>query len=215
MIVVYHQRNGEQSVGGMVFGLLVFGLGIAPLAVVQESIIIGFVSASNTAGSMGRALAIGLVLGKFSSWAASVAAQPLENISPRAPFLVATSLSMMSFLGCFIYWAVEKWSLAPMLAASSGGEAGAGAVPHRVSKHEIKHIPRLDEVEAFSPAFWCYVPVCALAGSKSQKLTLAGAASLTDLLPGSQPGSPPSTCRQVCSERCTTCPSSRPPAQPV
>ena len=147
-----------------VLGLLIFGLGIAPLAVVQESIIIGFTSTTASAGSMGRALAIGLVLGKTSSWVASVSAQPLEAINPRAPFLVATALSLLSFAGCLVYWAVERSGL---VATGSAAGSEAGHVPARASKHAVKRIPSLGEVENFSNAFWVYVPMCALAGGKS------------------------------------------------
>ena len=112
---------------------------------------------------MGRALAIGLVLGKTSSWVASVSAQPLEAINPRAPFLVATALSLLSFAGCLVYWAVER--AGPVATGDSAG-AEAGHVPARASKHAIKRIPGLSEVENFSDAFWVYVPMCALAGSE-------------------------------------------------
>lgn len=65
-IVCWQERGGvaegNEKVGGMILGLFIFGLGISPLAVVQESIILR--TNSLTSKSVARTLSAGLLLGK-------------------------------------------------------------------------------------------------------------------------------------------------------
>ncbi|KAG5634807.1 hypothetical protein H0H81_000718, partial [Sphagnurus paluster] len=90
----------------MVFGLFVFGLGVSPLAVVQETIIVRFFKSHG----LGVSMAFGLIAGKGASFVAARTSYPLsERFGPRAPFYVATSLAGLSVLVNIFYIVASKW----------------------------------------------------------------------------------------------------------
>lgn len=106
-----------QSVRAMTLGMFIFGLGVSPLAVVQESIIVRFF----TGHGLGLSMAFGLVVGKASSFiSARTSYQLSERFGQRAPFYAATSLAAMSFLMNLVYLAASRW-----LIKSSGTELEA------------------------------------------------------------------------------------------
>ncbi|BGP38534.1 hypothetical protein JCM10450v2_002483 [Rhodotorula kratochvilovae] len=151
-----------KNVGGVVFGLLIFGSGTSPLAVVQESIILKHNSASSR--FVARSVAAGLVLGKSASFAAGWTSQPLYEISPRLPFITAASLALFSFAACVTYALVER---------STAHLASRSTIHPSSSSHGAKLAPtprahpkplRLSSLARFGPAFWWYLAVCVLAG---------------------------------------------------
>ena len=119
----------------MTFGLFIFGLGVSPLAVVQESIIVRFFKNHG----LGLSLALGLVVGKASSFVAARTSYPLsETFGSGAPFYAATTLATLSFAMNLVYLMAAKW-----LIRSSGTELEAP---------ELSWEARSREVENFSEA---------------------------------------------------------------
>lgn len=93
----------------MTFGMFIFGLGVSPLAVVQESIIVRFFKNHG----LGLPMALGLVVGKASSFVSARTSYPLsDKFGPRAPFVAATSLAAISFMTNLVYLSASKWLLA-------------------------------------------------------------------------------------------------------
>lgn len=76
--------------------MFTFGLGTTPLSVVQETL----VSQLAPSNHLGLSLALGLVSGKSSSFISSSVSLPLADwLGDFAPFAVAVSLCLLSFLG--------------------------------------------------------------------------------------------------------------------
>ncbi|SCV67840.1 BQ2448_5451 [Microbotryum intermedium] len=153
LLVVHGQLSdgeggGMRSVGTMTLGLFIFGLGLAPIAVVQESIILRHNSSHST--TMARSVAIGLLLGKFSAFLASITAQPLSFLSPRLPFIIATLLAAFSFGCCLVYGMVER-----MLPVADPRD--------QLKDLHGRWVP-LSESSLFGDPFWFYIGVCFLAG---------------------------------------------------
>lgn len=94
------------SVRLMTFGMFIFGLGVSPLSVVQESIIVRFFKNHG----LGLSMAFGLVAGKISSFISARTSYPLsERFGPRAPFYAATILAGLSFAMNLVYLSASKW----------------------------------------------------------------------------------------------------------
>ncbi|SCZ93100.1 BZ3500_MvSof-1268-A1-R1_Chr6-2g08461 [Microbotryum saponariae] len=157
LLVVYGQLDdreggGVRSVGTMISGLFIFGLGLAPIAVVQESIILRHNTSNST--TMARTVAIGLLLGKFVRCSVYISSHkskyPLSTISPRLPFIIATFLAMFSFLCCLLYSMVERTLPA--------------ADPREQLKDDHGRWVPLSESTLFGDLFWFYIAVCFLAG---------------------------------------------------
>jgi len=90
----------------MVFGLFVFGFGVSPLAVVQESIIVRFFKAHG----LGVSMALGLVAGKFASFISARTSLPLaERFGRHAPFYASTFLAALSLSINLVYMSSSKW----------------------------------------------------------------------------------------------------------
>jgi len=90
----------------MAFGLFIFGLGIGPLGVAQETIIVRFF---RTHG-LGVPLALGLVGGKGASFVSARTSYPLsERYGRHAPFYVATFLAGLSVIVNLVYISASKW----------------------------------------------------------------------------------------------------------
>ncbi|GAA5951097.1 hypothetical protein JCM8115_005053 [Rhodotorula mucilaginosa] len=153
-IIVYFAQSLEGGAAGnlplMVLGLLVFGAGTSPLAVVQESIILQHNDSSSR--FVARSIAAGLVLGKAGSFAGAWSSEPLYAISPRLPFLVALCLTFFSFSASLLYALVER--------RDTRARAGRKDAAHH------HHQPlRLSTLAYFGSPFWWYMGVCALAGT--------------------------------------------------
>ncbi|GAA5852398.1 hypothetical protein JCM9279_001190 [Rhodotorula babjevae] len=149
-----------KNVGVTVLGLLLFGSGTSPLAVVQESIILKHNSASSK--FVARSVAAGLVLGKSASFAAGWSSQRLYAISPRLPFLTAASLAAFSFAACVLYATVER-STSRLVAQLTVHEN----TPRAKADHLDPHPPalHLSSLASFGTPFWWYIAVCVLAGT--------------------------------------------------
>src|ERR1700730_11508294 len=77
----------------MAFGLFVFGLGVSPLAVIEETIIVRFFKSHG----LGVSMAVGLVAGKGASFVSASTSYPLsQRYGSSAPFYVATLLTGLS-----------------------------------------------------------------------------------------------------------------------
>lgn len=90
----------------MTFGLFIYGLGVSPLAVVQETIIVRFFESHG----LGVSLALGLVAGKGASFVSARTSYPLsERFGRHAPFYVATFLAALSVVVNLVYISASKW----------------------------------------------------------------------------------------------------------
>ncbi|BGP30755.1 hypothetical protein JCM10296v2_002512 [Rhodotorula toruloides] len=129
------------NIPGMVFGLLISGAGTSPLAVVQETIILENNSASSR------------FVARSGSFAAGFTSERLYSISPRLPFLTASSLALFSFSTCVMYAVLERST--PKHAPS----------PIKSGLHSHHRSLRLSALAGFGTPFWYYIAICALAGT--------------------------------------------------
>ena len=111
----------------MTLGMFIFGLGISPLSVVQETIIVKFFKSQGLALPM----ALGLVVGKAASYLSAHTSYPLtERFGPHAPFYVAVILAAVSFGVNLLYVSISQWLV-----------FGAEAEPEASDKHVAKLLP--------------------------------------------------------------------------
>jgi MFS family permease len=116
----------------MTFGMFIFGLGVSPLAVVQESIIVRFFKEHG----LGLSMAIGLVFGKASSFIAARTSYPLsEYLGPRAPFIAASGLTAFSFCMNLVYQSASRW-----LVESTGTELEASEIRQEANHRRMESI---------------------------------------------------------------------------
>jgi len=95
-----------KNVGLMTVGLFIFGLGVSPLAVVQETIIVRFFKSHG----LGVSMAFGLIAGKLTSFISARTSYPLtERFGSHAPFFVSTFLALLSVLVNLVYVISSKW----------------------------------------------------------------------------------------------------------
>ncbi|GAA5977540.1 hypothetical protein JCM5350_004728 [Sporobolomyces pararoseus] len=144
--VVCFSQGEDMNMAGTICGLLLFGGGISPVSVVQETIILS--NNTSTTSSVGRSAALGLVLGKTSSFLAGASSDWLHSISPRMPFAAATLFAAISFSASLVYARTES-SLRSRIAAP-------------VHKH---HPISLASYSRFGDPFWLYISICFLAGT--------------------------------------------------
>ncbi|KZT54379.1 MFS general substrate transporter, partial [Calocera cornea HHB12733] len=113
-----------ENVRLMALGLFVFGLGVSPLAVVQETIIVRFFSKHG----LGISLALGLLAGKGASFVSAITSFPLsEHFGPRAPFVLATLLAAFSWAVNLVYLTSSAWFATRTGVQLERGEARAAA----------------------------------------------------------------------------------------
>ena len=90
----------------MTIGLFIFGLGVSPLAVVQETIIVRFFKSHG----LGVSMAFGLIAGKTASFISARTSYPLtQRFGSQAPFYVSTFLALLSVLVNLVYIASSRW----------------------------------------------------------------------------------------------------------
>lgn len=90
----------------MAFGMFVFGLGISPLSVIQETII----TETFKSHGLGISMALGLIAGKGAAFLSVRTSYPLtHHFGPSAPFYVATFLAAFSVIINLLYIFVAKW----------------------------------------------------------------------------------------------------------
>jgi hypothetical protein len=141
--------------------MFVFGLGISPLHVVQETIIVRFFKSHG----LGVSLAFGLVAGKGASFVSARISYPLtEKFGPHAPFYVATFLAAFSVSVNLVYLSVSKWlieeagveleqkemrdELAVRMSVQSLSEAQA------LEKVAAKHTVHIADIAKLGDVFW-------------------------------------------------------------
>ncbi|EIW68617.1 hypothetical protein TREMEDRAFT_69096 [Tremella mesenterica DSM 1558] len=128
----------------MTLGLFVFGLGMTPLAVVQETLL----SHLSPSHNLGISLALGLVSGKSSSFISSLVSLPLaKKFGDWMPFTLAVILCSVSFLGNAL-----------RLLFGWGSEAGEAAV-------KAKRRVSWGGVGSLGDVFWVYILLNVLAGA--------------------------------------------------
>lgn len=151
------------SVRLMALGMFVFGLGISPLAVVQETIVVRFFKSHG----LGVSMAFGLIAGKGASFISARTAYPLtEHFGTRSPFFVATFLAGISVVVNIAYIMASKW-----LVDGAGAELEAADIDEearRRSVHNVSEAQALEKVAAkrrvhlrditkLGDVFWAYV----------------------------------------------------------
>ncbi|KAI0078898.1 MFS general substrate transporter [Panus rudis PR-1116 ss-1] len=135
--------NLTGSVRLMAFGMFVFGFGVSPLAVVQETIIVRFFKSHG----LGVSLALGLVAGKGASFVSARTSYPLsQKFGPHAPFYVSTGLAALSFCINMIYLSASKW-----LVRGAGAELEASEIRAEAESQQQAHI-RTGSLQSLSEA---------------------------------------------------------------
>ncbi|KAI0307827.1 major facilitator superfamily domain-containing protein [Multifurca ochricompacta] len=151
----------------MTVGMFVFGLGISPLSVAQETIIVKFFRSQG----LGVPMALGLVVGKASAYISAHTSYPLsERFGTRAPFYVAVALAAMSFGLNLLYASIARW-----LASETGAELETPVIrtvtdprfsgsPQNVVDMQAKGV-NLYHVVGLGDAFWAYIGANFLCGA--------------------------------------------------
>ncbi|KAF8216213.1 major facilitator superfamily domain-containing protein, partial [Mycena galopus ATCC 62051] len=155
----------------MAAGLFIFGLGVSPLAVVQETIIVRFFRSHG----LGVSMAFGLVAGKGASFVSARTSYPLtERFGPRAPFYVATFLAGMSVVINLVYIAASRWFIdgagAELEAVDINEEAQRRSVinmseAQALEKVAAKRRVHLGEIAKLGDIFWAYIVVNVFCGT--------------------------------------------------
>ncbi|KAJ7492591.1 major facilitator superfamily domain-containing protein [Mycena latifolia] len=155
----------------MAAGMFIFGLGVSPLAVVQETIIVRFFKSHG----LGVSMAFGLVAGKGASFISARTSYPLtEHFGPRAPFYVATFLAGMSVVINLAYILASRWLIdgagAELEAIDINEEARRRSViniseAQALEKVAAKRRVHLREITKLGDVFWAYIAVNILCGT--------------------------------------------------
>ncbi|KAL0072007.1 hypothetical protein AAF712_000930 [Marasmius tenuissimus] len=154
----------------MTFGLFVFGLGVSPLAVVQETIIVRFFKSHG----LGVSMALGLLAGKGASFVSARTSYPLtERFGTRAPFYVATILAAFSFFVNLAYIAASRWlvdgACAELEASDISAEARRRSVTNVTEAEALEKVAakkRVDfrDITKLGDIFWAYVALNVFCG---------------------------------------------------
>jgi MFS family permease len=143
----------------MALGMFVFGLGISPLSVVQETIIVRFFKSRG----LGVSMALGLLAGKCASFISARTSYSLtHNFGSRAPFYVATFLAALSVIINLLYVAASKWLVD---GANAELEASAQEIhcPSYTSESQAletvaaRRKVHFGEISRLGNVFWAYV----------------------------------------------------------
>ncbi|EGO01228.1 hypothetical protein SERLA73DRAFT_167350 [Serpula lacrymans var. lacrymans S7.3] len=161
----------NENVRLMAFGLFIFGLGVSPLSVVQETIIVRFFKSHG----LGMSMALGLVAGKCASFVSARTSFPLsERFGRHAPFYASTALAAFSVLVNLVYIMASRW-----LVQSSGTELEAAELHQEANRRSLYDISeakalkevaekrrvKLREVSNLGDIFWAYMGVNVLCGT--------------------------------------------------
>ena len=158
----------------MAVGLFVFGLGISPLAVIQESIIVRFFASHG----LGVSLALGLIAGKGASFVSARVSYPLSGAyGPHAPFVLSTLLALFSFSINLVYLTCSAW-----FARGVGVELDTHELEQERRRQKLTLGERMTSAEAveivaakkvvhfvdlklFGDVFWLYIALNLLCGA--------------------------------------------------
>ncbi|CAG8627695.1 3084_t:CDS:2 [Cetraspora pellucida] len=141
-------------VGLMIFGFIIFGMGLAPLTIVQETIIVQFFQGNG----LGFALAAGMTLGRLASFLATVLAVPLSMVPSfeyRMPFIVAT-------FTCFLSWIMNIIYVCLLRHANNRNRSKEGVAFYQVVENKTVH---WHAIFTLSDIFWWSLVVGVLFGS--------------------------------------------------
>ncbi|KAJ7783819.1 major facilitator superfamily domain-containing protein [Mycena maculata] len=160
-----------QNVRLMAAGMFIFGLGVSPLAVVQETIIVRFFKSRG----LGVSMAFGLVAGKGASFVSARTSYPLtERFGPRAPFYVATFLAGMSVIINLAYIMGSRWLIdgagAELEAIDINEEARRRSVinvteSQALEKVAAKRRVHLRQITKLGDVFWAYIAINIFCGT--------------------------------------------------
>lgn len=149
----------------MTLGLFIFGLGVSPLAVVQETIIVRFFKSHG----LGISMAFGLIAGEGASFLSARTSYPLtERFGPHAPFYVATLLAGLSVIINIIYIMASKWLIdgagAELEAIDITEEAQSRLTvsiseARALEKVAAKRRVNLRQITKLGDVFWAYGPI--------------------------------------------------------
>ncbi|KAJ3508937.1 hypothetical protein NLJ89_g5485 [Agrocybe chaxingu] len=155
----------------MALGLFTFGLGISPLAVVQETIIVRFFKSHG----LGVSMAFGLIAGKGASFVAARTTYPLtEHFGTRAPFFVATCLAALSVFVNLLYISLSRWLIdgagAELEVPDISDEARRRqsvsiSEAHALEKVAEKRKVHIRQVTKLGDVFWAYVALNLFCGT--------------------------------------------------
>jgi hypothetical protein len=152
--------------------LFVPRIGISPLSVVQETIVVHhFASSSHSSGKprVAKTVALALLLGKLvsgqmflpratrandcifqSSFIGFLFAPSLSSISRSAPYFTSTALSLVSLAFGLSYYFLSRHLPESQV---------------RDEKHSRGELVTLEELSGFRDAFWWYAMVCVFSGA--------------------------------------------------
>ncbi|KAI0639383.1 MFS general substrate transporter [Trametes polyzona] len=165
--------NLSDSVRLMAFGMFIFGLGVSPLAVVQETIIVRFFKSHG----LGVSLALGLVAGKGASFISALTSYPLsQRFGPHAPFYASTLLTAFSFTINLVYVFSSKWLVRGSGTELEASEISAEAHSRAASAADMSEAEALKEVAKkrmvylrditkLGDVFWAYIGLNVLCGA--------------------------------------------------
>ncbi|GAA5906394.1 uncharacterized protein JCM6883_005536 [Sporobolomyces salmoneus] len=148
-------RFGAANVGLVATGCVLIGQFVVFLSQGDDMNIFAafYSSVAASLPSVGRSVALGLVLGKTSSFLAGASSDWLHSFSPRMPFAAATCFAGVSFAASIVYARTER-SLRTLPSSISA--------PH--AAHKSRAID-LASYTNFGDPFWLYIAICFLAGS--------------------------------------------------
>ncbi|KAI8995613.1 MFS general substrate transporter [Trametes punicea] len=167
--------NLSDSVRLMALGMFVFGLGVSPLAVVQETIIVRFFKSHG----LGVSLALGLVAGKGASFISALTSYPLsQRFGPHAPFYASTLLTAFSFTVNLVYVFSSKWLVrgagaeleASELNAEAHSRAASAAAADMSEAEALREVAKkrmvyLRDITKLGDVFWAYIGLNVLCGA--------------------------------------------------
>ncbi|KAF8271368.1 major facilitator superfamily domain-containing protein [Lactarius quietus] len=146
----------------MTLGMFVFGLGISPLSVVQETIIVKFFKSQG----LGVPMALGLVVGKAASYLSAHTSYPLsERFGPHAPFYMAVFLAAVSFGVNLLYVSIAKWLVSEVEAEPEASDHTAKLPSSSAQKTPPLKGVKLHHLAELGDVFWAYIGVNFLCGA--------------------------------------------------
>lgn len=152
-----------ENVRLMALGLFIFGLGVSPVSVVQETIIVRFFKSHG----LGVSMAFGLIAGKAASFLSARTSYPLtDRFGRQAPFYVSTIFAAFSVAVNLVYIGLSSKLVSGAKAELEAPEisrearnrprfsiAEGQAIAEVVKKHQV----RIHQITKLGDVFWAYV----------------------------------------------------------
>jgi MFS family permease len=147
----------------MTIGLFIFGLGVSPLAVVQETIIVRFFKSHG----LGVSMAFGLIAVKSAAFVSARTSYPLtQRFGSHAPFYLSTFLALLSVLVNVVYIASSRWLIdgagAELEAPDISEEAQRRLAINLSEAQALKKVAEkrkvhLRQIANLGDVFWTYI----------------------------------------------------------